>query len=54
MGIFGLTTEETPAISSVANVQFANYIESAKNAVAEFEKQGVNKIIALTHLGFDD
>lgn len=54
VGIFGLTTEETPSISSVANVQFANYIESAKNAVAEFEKQGVNKIIALTHLGFDD
>lgn len=54
VGIFGLTTEETPSISSVANVQFANYIQSAKNAVAEFEKQGVNKIIALTHLGFDD
>ncbi|MGN4127372.1 5'-nucleotidase C-terminal domain-containing protein [Lysinibacillus sphaericus] len=54
VGIFGLTTEETPSISSVANVQFANYIDSAKKAVAEFEKQGVNKIIALTHLGFDD
>ncbi|WP_254660200.1 MULTISPECIES: 5'-nucleotidase C-terminal domain-containing protein [Lysinibacillus] len=54
VGIFGLTTEETPSISSVANVQFANYIDSAKKTVAEFEKQGVNKIIALTHLGFDD
>lgn len=54
VGIFGLTTEETPSISSVANVQFANYIDSAKKAVAEFEKQGVNKIVAVTHLGFDD
>ncbi len=54
VGIFGLTTEETPSISSVANVQFANYIDSAKKAVAEFEKQGVNKIIAVTHIGFDD
>lgn len=54
VGIFGLTTEETPSISSVANVQFAKYIDSAKQAVAEFEKQGVDKIIALTHLGFDD
>ncbi|MFJ5791167.1 5'-nucleotidase C-terminal domain-containing protein [Lysinibacillus sp. NPDC093197] len=54
VGIFGLTTEETPSISSVANVQFANYIDSAKKAVADFEKQGVNKIIALTHIGFDD
>ncbi|POZ54941.1 Trifunctional nucleotide phosphoesterase protein YfkN [Lysinibacillus sphaericus] len=54
VGIFGLTTEETPSISSVANVQFANYIDSAKKAVADFEKQGVNKIIALTHIGYDD
>jgi len=54
VGIFSLTTEETPSISSVANVQFANYIDSAKKAVAEFEKQGVNKIVALTHIGFDD
>ncbi|MEY9973399.1 5'-nucleotidase/UDP-sugar diphosphatase [Lysinibacillus sp. RC46] len=54
VGIFGLTTEETPTISSVANVQFANYIDSAKKAVTEFEKQGVNKIIAVTHIGFDD
>ncbi|MCL1698514.1 MULTISPECIES: 5'-nucleotidase C-terminal domain-containing protein [unclassified Lysinibacillus] len=54
VGIFSLTTEETPSISSVANVQFANYIDSAKKAVAELEKQGVNKIIALTHIGFND
>ncbi len=54
VGIFGLTTEETPTISSVVNVQFANYIDSAKKAVAEFDKQGVNKIIAVTHIGFDD
>ncbi|MGE8001630.1 5'-nucleotidase C-terminal domain-containing protein [Lysinibacillus sp. NPDC093190] len=54
VGIFGLTTEETPTISSVVNVQFANYIDSAKKSVAEFEKQGVNKIIAVTHIGFDD
>lgn len=54
VGIFGLTTEETPSISSVANIQFAKYIDSARKAVADFEKQGVNKVIALTHLGFDD
>ena len=54
VGIFGLTTEETPSIASVGEVEFANYIETAKNTVAEFEKQGVNKIIAVSHLGFDD
>jgi 5'-nucleotidase len=52
IGIFGLTTEETPAISSPGSgITFANYIESAKKAVAELKAQGVNKIIALTHIG---
>ena len=54
VGVFGLTTEETPFISSVGSVAFSNYIEEAKAAVKAFEEQGVDKIIALTHIGFDD
>lgn len=54
VGIFGLTTEETPSISSPINVQFNNYIEAAKEAVATFEEQRINKIIAVTHIGYDD
>lgn len=54
VGIFGLTTEETQAISSPDKVTFSNYIEEAKKAVADFEEAGVNKIIAITHIGFDD
>ncbi|TWT25880.1 bifunctional UDP-sugar hydrolase/5'-nucleotidase [Planomicrobium sp. CPCC 101110] len=54
VGIFGLTTEETRAISSPGAVEFTNYIAAAKEAVAAFEAAGVNKIIALTHIGFDD
>ncbi|HSI66271.1 MAG TPA: metallophosphoesterase, partial [Planococcus sp. (in: firmicutes)] len=54
IGIFGLTTEETTDISSPGNVEFTNYIEAAKEAVTAFENAGVNKIIALTHIGFDD
>ncbi|MEK4229460.1 5'-nucleotidase C-terminal domain-containing protein [Solibacillus sp. FSL H8-0538] len=54
VGIFGLTTEETKDISFVGSVKFENYIEEAKKAVAAFEGMGVNKIIALTHLGYDD
>lgn len=54
IGIFGLTTEETVAISSPADVTFTNYITEAKQAVDAFEQAGVNKIIALTHIGFDD
>lgn len=54
VGIFGLTTEETADISSPGDITFSNYIEAAQEAVAEFEAQGVNKIVALTHIGFDD
>ncbi|MCZ0756805.1 5'-nucleotidase C-terminal domain-containing protein [Anoxybacillus sp. J5B_2022] len=55
IGIFGLTTAETKNISSPGeHVVFENYIEEAKKAVEAFEAQGVNKIIALTHIGFND
>lgn len=54
VGLFGLTTEETPSISSTGKVEFSNYIDRAKEAVEKFEEMGVDKIIALTHLGLDD
>ena len=55
VGIFGLTTAENPTISSPgADVEFENYIAEAKESVAALQAQGVNKIIALTHLGYDD
>ncbi|WP_227394341.1 5'-nucleotidase C-terminal domain-containing protein [Jeotgalibacillus aurantiacus] len=54
VGIFGLTTEETSGIASPGPVTFSNYITAAEEAVAAFEEAGVNKIIALTHIGFDD
>ncbi|MCM0623456.1 5'-nucleotidase C-terminal domain-containing protein [Lysinibacillus sp. OL1_EC] len=54
VGIFGLTTEETADIASPDKVTFTNYIEEAKKAVAAFEGMGVNKIIALTHIGYND
>lgn len=54
VGIFGLTTEETKGISSPGNVTFENYLEEAEKAVKAFKDMGVNKIVALTHLGYDD
>lgn len=54
VGIFGLTTAETAGISSPGDVKFEDYLEEAKKAVKAFEGMGVNKIIALTHLGYDD
>ena len=54
VGIFGLTTAETQDISSPGSVAFENYIKEAEKAVKAFEDKGVDKIIALTHIGYDD
>ena len=54
VGIFGLTTEETSQISSPDAIEFSNYIAASKEAVAAFEAEGVNKIVALTHIGYND
>lgn len=54
VGVFGLTTEETPTISAVGEVKFTNYIAEAKKSVKAFEDMGINKIIAVTHIGYND
>ncbi|RLQ86735.1 5'-nucleotidase C-terminal domain-containing protein [Planomicrobium sp. Y74] len=54
VGIFGLTTEETASISSPDAIGFTNYLAAAEEAVAAFEAEGVNKIIAVTHIGYND
>lgn len=54
VGFFGLTTEETVDISSPGTVAFSNYIKSAQATVDKFKARGINKIVALTHIGYDD
>lgn len=54
VGIFGLTTKDTEAISSPGEITFSDYIEEAEQMVAEFEQLGIDKVVALTHIGFDD
>ncbi|MFD2706331.1 5'-nucleotidase C-terminal domain-containing protein [Salibacterium lacus] len=54
VGVFGLTTSETADISSPADVSFEDYIESSQEAVDQFEEAGINKVVALTHIGYDD
>lgn len=54
VGIFGLTTMDTPNISSPGKIEFNNYLEKAEEAVAALENAGVDKIIAVSHLGYDD
>ncbi|WP_077310476.1 bifunctional metallophosphatase/5'-nucleotidase [Terribacillus halophilus] len=53
IGIFGLTTEETLETSSPVNAQITNYAAEAERAVKTFEDIGIDKVIALTHLGYD-
>ena len=53
IGIFGLSTQDSETISSPGEVTISDYREAAEAMVAAFEAQGVNKIIALTHLGYD-
>lgn len=52
VGVFGLTTEDTANIASPGSITFSNYIATAEQAVADFEAAGINKIIALTHIGY--
>lgn len=54
IGIFGLTTVDTPTISSPVNVEFLDYLEKAEEAVEALETAGVDKIVAVSHLGYDD
>ncbi len=54
VGFFGLTTEETADISSPVDITFDNYIETAEDRVEVLEALGVDKIIAVSHLGFND
>ncbi len=53
IGIFGLSTQDSETISSPGEITIRDYRQAAKEMVARFEEQGVNKIVALTHLGYD-
>jgi 5'-nucleotidase len=55
IGIFALTTETTPRSTlCVGKARFLDAIATARGQVAELEDRGVNKIIALTHLGYQE
>ena len=54
VGVFGLTAEHTAIASSPGpNVRFLDAIVSAQSTVDELRENGVDKIIALTHLGHE-
>jgi 2',3'-cyclic-nucleotide 2'-phosphodiesterase (5'-nucleotidase family) len=53
VGIFGLTTEDTAFLANPSDhVVFEDAVGKAAETVELLEAQGVNKIIALSHLGY--
>ncbi|HEU5089508.1 MAG TPA: 5'-nucleotidase C-terminal domain-containing protein, partial [Roseiflexaceae bacterium] len=53
IGVFGLTTTDTPILSSPsAKVHFNDHVAAATAQVAALQGAGVNKIICLSHLGY--
>ncbi|GGA48891.1 5'-nucleotidase C-terminal domain-containing protein [Paenibacillus physcomitrellae] len=53
VAIFGLTTPESAVLASPGpNIKFLDEVESAQKQVDALEQAGINKIIALTHLGY--
>jgi 5'-nucleotidase len=54
VGVFGLTTADTVFISSPGpDVLFADVTATAQATVAALQGMGVNKIVALTHIGYE-
>ncbi|WP_053216154.1 cell wall-binding repeat-containing protein [Guptibacillus hwajinpoensis] len=52
VGVFGLTIESTDELSSPGDtISFLNHQEQAEKMVKMFQDKGINKIVALTHLG---
>ncbi|APD08886.1 MULTISPECIES: bifunctional metallophosphatase/5'-nucleotidase [Thermus] len=55
VGVIGLTTPDTREIANPGpTVDFLDPYESAQKAVFELLKQGVNKIVVLSHLGYGE
>ena len=54
-GVFGLTTEDTKVISNPSpQIDIKDHVTSAEESVSQLTKQGINKIIAVTHIGWDE
>ena len=55
VGVIGLTTPDTAFISSPGpGVRFGDVVETARKYVRELEGEGIDKIILLTHIGYEN
>ncbi|MCL5290828.1 MAG: 5'-nucleotidase C-terminal domain-containing protein [Firmicutes bacterium] len=54
VGVIGVATEDTAFISSPGdNIEINDAFEAAEEAVTMLESKGINKIVAISHLGWD-
>ncbi|TLS35584.1 5'-nucleotidase C-terminal domain-containing protein [Pseudalkalibacillus caeni] len=54
VGVFGLTTEDTTFLANPDDsLVFEDRIQKANDTVSMLQDEGVNKIIALTHIGYN-
>jgi 5'-nucleotidase len=54
LGVVGATTEDTPEIAaSGPNVAFESVTEYVKGAVGALEAAGINKIVVVSHIGYN-
>lgn len=55
VGILGVTAEDTKELSSPGpGIKISNALTAAQNAVSQLEQKGITKIIAISHLGWDN
>ncbi len=53
-GVIGLLTEDTSEIADPGkDITLGYHITAARQAVSQLQSKGINKIIALTHIGWD-
>ncbi len=53
VAVVGATTEDTPEIASVGDVKFQSVSEYVRGAIGALETAGINKIIVLSHIGYN-
>lgn len=54
VGVVGVITDDLPNLTTLGNALKAGpHIESTQKAVDELTKQGINKIIVMSHIGYD-
>ena len=52
IGIIGATTEDTPEIATVGEVEFHDVVQYVRGASEALDAAGIDKIILLSHIGY--